>query len=184
MSQPFVGEIRMFGGNFAPSGWMFCEGQLLPISENETLFNLIGTTYGGDGQETFALPDLQGRLPIHQGNSFILAQNGGVESVTLTTQQIPIHTHPMLASADPATVPNPQNNVLAATATATPYFNIQPATALNAQSITPTGGSQPHDNFQPYLCIDFIISLFGIFPSPSAAAGDAPKPQPPAGRGK
>jgi microcystin-dependent protein len=164
MSDPFVGEIRMFGGNFAPAGWMFCEGQLLPISENETLFNLIGTTYGGDGQETFALPDLRGRLPIHQGNNFQLAETGGVEEVTLTVQQIPIHTHPMLASADPATVPNPQNNVLAATATATPYFNIQPATALSGQSITPVGGSQPHTNFQPYLCVNFIISLFGIFP--------------------
>jgi microcystin-dependent protein len=167
MSQPFIGEIRMFGGNFAPAGWAFCEGQLVPISENDALFTLIGTTYGGDGQETFALPDLRGRLPIHQGNSFTLGQQGGVESVTLTTQQIPIHTHNMLASADPATVPNPQNNVLAATATATPYFNITPATPLNAQAITPTGGSQPHDNFQPYLCIDFIISLFGIFPPQS-----------------
>src|SRR5215207_1244432 len=98
MAQPYVGEIRMFAGNFAPAGWMFCAGQLLPISENETLFQLIGTSYGGDGQETFALPDLRGRLPIHQGNGFILAETGGVEQVTLTTQQIPAHAHPLLAS--------------------------------------------------------------------------------------
>ena len=167
MAQPYVGEIRMFAGNFAPAGWMFCEGQLLPISENETLFNLIGTTYGGDGESTFALPDLRGRLPLHQGNGFILAETGGAEEITLTVQQIPAHTHPMLASADPATVPNPQNNVAAATATATPYFNIAPATPLSPQSIGAVGGSQPHTNFQPYLCINFIISLFGIFPSPT-----------------
>jgi microcystin-dependent protein len=165
MAQPYVGEIRMFAGNFAPAGWMFCEGQLLPISENETLFQLIGTTYGGDGESTFALPDLRGRIPIHQGNSFTLAETGGAEEITLTVNQIPAHTHPMLASADPATVPNPQNNVLAATATATPYFNITPATPLSPQSISSVGGSQPHNNFQPYLCVDFIISLFGIFPS-------------------
>jgi microcystin-dependent protein len=167
MAQPYVGEIRMFAGNFAPAGWMFCEGQLLPISENETLFQLIGTTYGGDGESTFALPDLRGRLPMHQGNGFILAETGGAEEITLTVNQIPVHTHPLLASADPATVPNPQNNVLAATATATPYFNITPATPLSPQSISGAGGSQPHTNFQPYLCVDFIISLFGIFPSPT-----------------
>jgi microcystin-dependent protein len=167
MAQPYVGEIRMFAGNFAPAGWMLCDGQLLPISENETLFNLIGTTYGGDGESTFALPNLQSRVPIHQGNGFILAETGGVEDVTLTAQQIPIHTHPLLASADPATVPNPQNNILSTTATATPYFNIAPATPLSPQAITGTGGSQPHTNLQPYLTINFIISLFGIFPSPT-----------------
>src|SRR6058998_2570129 len=103
MAQPYVGEIRMFGGNFNPSGWMFCDGALLPISENDTFFNLIGTTYGGDGQSTFALPDLRGRIPIHQGNGFILAENGGAEEITLTTSQIPAHTHPAVASADPGT---------------------------------------------------------------------------------
>src|SRR3978361_2128459 len=102
MAQPYVGEIRMFGGNFAPAGWMFCEGQLLPISENETLFNLIGTTYGGDGQGTFGLPDLRGRVPGHQGPGFTLAETGGVETVTLTTQQIPAHTHALMASKDNA----------------------------------------------------------------------------------
>jgi microcystin-dependent protein len=167
MAQPYVGEIRMFAGNFNPAGWMFCDGALLPISENETLFQLIGTTYGGDGQSTFALPDLRGRLPIHQGNGFTLAENGGVETVTLTVNQITSHTHPMLASSDPATVPNPQSNVLSTTATATPYFNITPATPLSPQAIPPVGGSQPHTNLQPFLCINFIISLFGIFPSPT-----------------
>src|SRR3989442_13508320 len=126
MAQPYVGEIRMFAGNFAPAGWMFCEGQLLPISENETLFNLIGTTYGGDGQSTFALPDLRGRLPIHQGNSFILAQTGGVEEVTLTAQQIPAHSHAFIASANNASVANAVVNVLAHTQIYTPYIAIMP----------------------------------------------------------
>src|SRR5947209_11265708 len=111
MAQPYVGEIRMFAGNFAPAGWMFCEGQLLPISENETLFNLIGTTYGGDGQSTFALPDLRGRLPLHFGNGFTLAETGGVETVTLTVQQIPAHTHPMAASTGPGNSNAPAGNL-------------------------------------------------------------------------
>lgn len=167
MAQPYVGEIRMFAGNFAPVGWMFCEGQLLPISENETLFQLIGTTYGGDGESTFALPDLRGRIPIHQGNGFILAETGGAEEITLTVSQIPAHTHPLLVSSDQANTPNPQGSVLSATLTATPYFNTTPTTALSPQTISPVGGSQPHTNFQPYLCVSFIISLFGIFPSPT-----------------
>src|SRR3954447_879232 len=136
MAQPYVGEIRMFAGNFAPAGWMFCEGQLLPISENETLFQLLGTTYGGDGQSTFALPDLRGRIPLHQGNGFILAETGGAEEITLTVNQIPAHNHPMLASADQTSVPNPQNNVLAAPLTATPYFAAPPNLNLSPQSIT------------------------------------------------
>jgi microcystin-dependent protein len=166
MAQPYVGEIRMFGGNFAPAGWMFCEGQLIPISENETLFNLIGTTYGGDGQSTFALPDLRGRLPVHQGNGFILAQTGGVESVTLTANQIAAHSHPLTASTNNATTANAQSNILAQIPSYTPYIaGFSPNSTLQSTSITPNGGSQPHDNFQPYLCVDFIISLFGIFPS-------------------
>jgi microcystin-dependent protein len=167
MAQPYVGEIRMFGGNFAPAGWMFCEGQLLPISENETLFNLIGTTYGGDGQSTFGLPDLRGRIPIHQGNGFTLAENGGAETVTLTVQQIPSHNHAFLATGNTATSTAPANNVLAATseATVSAYGTDAPKTNLAPQSISAVGGSQPHNNFQPYLCVDFIISLFGIFPS-------------------
>ncbi|HJZ73435.1 MAG TPA: tail fiber protein [Vicinamibacterales bacterium] len=165
MAQPYVGEIRMFAGNFAPAGWMFCEGQLLPISENETLFNLIGTTYGGDGQSTFALPDLRGRVPIHFGSGFTLAETGGVESVTLTVAQMPAHTHALLATTSLANQTNPLNNTYAQSLSVS-FFN---AAAPNAQMATnamsPVGGSQPHDNYQPYLCVDFIISLFGIFPS-------------------
>lgn len=169
MAQPYVGEIRMFAGNFAPAGWMFCEGQLLPISENETLFQLIGTTYGGDGQSTFALPDLRGRLPMHQGNGFILAETGGVEEITLTVNQIPAHSHPLLASSDPASDSAPASNTLAQTKTAGIFMYLEdtPTVNLAATSISPVGGSQPHTNFQPYLCVDFIISLFGIFPSPT-----------------
>lgn len=167
MAQPYVGELRMFAGNFAPAGWMFCEGQLLPISEYETLFNLIGTTYGGDGQSTFALPDLRGRVPMHFGNGFILAETGGAEEITLTVSQIPAHNHPLLATASVASGNGPTGAVLAATSGATifPYGTDQPTTNLSPSSISSVGGSQPHTNFQPYLCVDFIISLFGIFPS-------------------
>lgn len=157
----------MFAGNFAPAGWMFCEGQLIPISENETLFQLIGTTYGGDGESTFALPDLRGRLPLHQGNGFILAETGGAEEITLTVNQIPSHSHPLLASAGPASTVNSAGNVLGTPATATPFFAATPNVNLSPQAVAPVGGSQPHTNFQPYLCVDFIISLFGIFPSPT-----------------
>jgi len=165
MAQPYVGEIRMFGGNFAPAGWMFCEGQLLPISEYETLFNLIGTTYGGDGQSTFALPDLRGRIPLHFGNGFTLAETGGAETITLTVSQVPVHSHPLLASTNDASVANAGGNVLAQTPSYTPYIAMTPNSPLSSNSVGSTGGSQPHNNFQPYLCVDFIISLFGIFPS-------------------
>ena len=165
MAQPYIGEIRMFGGNFAPVGWMFCEGQLLPISENDALFNLIGTTYGGDGQTTFALPDLRGRLPAHQGSGTVIGESGGVEQVTLTVGQIPIHTHPLLASAGPGNANAPGGNVTGESAAVKIYYADQPTVAMGPQAISPTGGSQPHSNFQPYLCINFIISLFGIFPS-------------------
>jgi microcystin-dependent protein len=168
MSQPFVGEIRMFGGNFAPAGWAFCEGQLLSITENEVLFQLIGTTYGGDGQTTFALPDLRGRIPIHQGGGFTLAQTGGAETVTLTVQQVPTHSHALLASANNATTASAPGNVLAQTPSYTPYIGgTQPNTALHPTAMSAAGGGQPHENFQPYLCVNFIISLFGIFPSPT-----------------
>ncbi len=169
MGSPYVGEIRMFGGNFAPAGWMFCEGQLLPISEYDTLFNLIGTTYGGDGQSTFALPDLRGRLPLHlgsdpNGNTYTLGQNGGAESVTLTTQQIPAHTHVPQAQSSNGSQASPANNLWAASPL-NQFSSATPASAdAFASSIGLTGGSQPHDNFQPYLCVDFIISLFGAFP--------------------
>lgn len=171
MSQPYVGEIRMFGGNFAPAGWMFCNGQQLPISENETLFNLIGTTYGGDGQSTFNLPDLRGRVPIHMGTApggtYTLAQSAGTDTVTLTTQQIPSHNHSYLASQAAGNAATPQNNFAANTTTVTPYFDSAAKTAMGPNSIGFTGGSQPHDNMQPYLCISFIISLFGVYPSPT-----------------
>lgn len=167
MAQPYVGEIRMFAGNFAPAGWMFCDGSLLPISENETLFQLIGTTYGGDGQETFALPDMRGRLPLHQGNGFILAETGGAEEITLTANQIPVHSHPLLASTDATNTVNAGGNVFGAPLTATPFFAATPTLSLAPQAVSTVGGSQPHTNFQPYLCINFIISLFGIFPSPT-----------------
>jgi microcystin-dependent protein len=167
MAQPYVGEIRMFAGNFAPAGWMFCEGQLLPISENETLFNLIGTTYGGDGQSTFALPDLRGRIPLHFGNGFTLAETGGVETVTLTVQQIPAHSHPLLGTNDQASSFSPTAQLTGTTqlVTTSPYGTDNPLVALSPNAVSPVGGSQPHNNFQPYLCVDFIISLFGIFPS-------------------
>jgi microcystin-dependent protein len=157
----------MFAGNFAPAGWMFCEGQLLPISENETLFQLIGTTYGGDGESTFALPDLRGRIPIHQGNGFILAETGGAEEITLTSNQIPAHTHPLLAAGSLGNNGNVAGNLLSNSNGALPYIEDFPTLNMSTQAISIVGGSQPHTNFQPYLCVDFIISLFGIFPSPT-----------------
>lgn len=167
MAQPYVGEIRMFAGNFAPAGWMFCEGQLLPISENETLFQLIGTTYGGDGQSTFALPDLRGRLPVHQGNSMILAETGGAEEVTITIQQMPAHSHPILASTATADSSLPSNSYIGKSNDVDIFYEDSPNQNMNAGSVSPVFGSQPHNNLQPYLCVDFIISLFGIFPSPT-----------------
>ena len=166
MAQPYVGEIRMFAGNFAPAGWQFCEGQLLPISENETLFQLIGTTYGGDGESTFALPDLRGRIPIHQGNGFVLAETGGAEEITLTVNQIAAHSHPLLANGSPGRFSAPSGTVPAASSLR--QFTVNAADSNMApQAVSSTGGSQPHTNFMPYLCVDFIISLFGIFPSPT-----------------
>jgi microcystin-dependent protein len=173
MSQPFVGEIRMFAGNFNPNGWMLCQGQLLPISENEVLFQLLGTTYGGDGQSTFALPNLQGRVPIHQGtfqgNTFTIGESAGSESVTLTTQQIPVHNHPLAATSNTPSLsplsaaPANANSTQVGVNTYGPPSG-SPTTLVPA-TIQPAGGSQPHDNMQPFLTINFIISLFGIFPS-------------------
>jgi len=169
---PYVGEIRLFAGNFAPNGWMFCEGQTLPISENETLFQLIGTTYGGDGQETFNLPNLASRVPIHWGTgpdgvTYQIGEMAGVEQVTLSTQQIPSHTHPLTGSTDTASLNVPTSNVLAKSTAIDLYINAVPGDPMSAQAITPAGGSQPHENCQPFLCINFIISLFGVFPSPT-----------------
>ena len=171
MAQPFVGEIRMFAGNFAPAGWMFCNGALLPISENDVLFQLIGTTYGGDGQQTFALPDLRSRVPLHIGtgtglSSYTLGESGGVESVTLTNQQIPIHTHVPMGS-NSGSAETPANNFWGNTATGKPYGVTPPNVIMNAQTIGVTGGSQPHDNMIPFLGINYIISLFGVYPSPN-----------------
>ena len=165
MSNPYIGEIRMFGGNFAPEGWAFCQGQLMPISEYDSLFNLIGTTYGGDGQSTFGLPDLQGRAPVHVGSGFVLGQMAGSETVTLTIPQLPVHTHPMAASSDAANVITGASGVLAASVSLATYFASPPDAALNAASVLPVGGAQPHENMQPYLAVNFIISLSGIYPN-------------------
>ena len=171
MGQPYVGEIRLFAGNFAPAGWLFCEGSLLPISENDVLFNLIGTTYGGDGQETFALPDLRGRVPLHQGTSrssgttYVVGQAAGVEEVTLTVSQIPAHTHPVSVSTAPGSSGSAVGGVPAASAADVLWGRGTPS-----EQMAPTGaagGSQPHTNLQPYTCLNYIISLFGVFPSPT-----------------
>lgn len=169
MSDPFVGEIRMFGGNFAPLNWMFCEGQTLPIAEYETLFQLIGTTYGGDGQQTFALPDLRGRLPVHQGqgpglSNRVLAETVGTETVILTAPQMPAHAHP-LAATGAATISTPLNMRYGATGANATYLDTMPTSAFAAGAHLSAGGSQPHGNLMPALCVHFIISLFGIFPS-------------------
>jgi microcystin-dependent protein len=170
MSDPYIGEIRMFGGNFPPNGWAFCNGALMPISENDALFMLLGTTYGGDGQETFALPNLSGRLPIHMGTgpsgvTYQIGEAAGVESVTLTTQQIPTHNHSVLASTNLATQANPGNALLAQSTAAKMYYEDATNASLSASTLQPVGGSQPHENMQPYLAVSFIISLFGIFPT-------------------
>lgn len=172
MAQPYVGEIRMFAGNFNPNGWMFCEGQLLPISEFETLFQLIGTMYGGDGQSTFQLPDLRGRIPLHFGTggdgiTYTQAEASGSEEVTLTTQQIPIHTHAQgCSSGSGAVTPDPVN-AIASKSDLSQFLTTGATVSMGNPAMTsdPAGGSQPHTNFAPYLCVNFIISLFGIFPS-------------------
>jgi microcystin-dependent protein len=176
VGQPFIGEIRMFGGSFAPAGWHFCDGSPMPISENDALFNLIGTTYGGDGQETFNLPNLCARIPVGAGTSaasgttYNFGEMAGAESVTLTAQQLPVHTHPAFGTVDPGTSNSPQNNVPGSLTVASgqlPYGTDPPPTALAPSSISPVGGGQPHENCQPFLTVSFIISLFGIFPTQS-----------------
>ena len=168
MSQPYVGEIRLFAGNFAPLNWMFCDGSLLPISENEVLFSLIGTTYGGDGQSTFALPDLRGRAIVHQGAGFVMGEMASVESVTITGQQIPGHSHPVLATTATATAAVPGPTVmLAAAPSGDPVYDTATAgrVSLAPNAVGLAGSSQPHENRQPYLAINYIISLYGIYPS-------------------
>ena len=170
MGQPFIGEIRLFAGTFAPIGWEFCNGQLMPISENDALFTLIGTTYGGDGQQTFALPDLQSRVPLHMGQgpglqSYQIGEQAGVESVTLTTNQTPSHSHAFLASTAPGGSNTPQGNVVATPSVTKLYRLATPSDPMAANLISPTGGSQPHENLMPYVAINYIISMFGVFPS-------------------
>ncbi len=167
MSEPYVGEIRMAGFSFAPVGWQKCDGSLLPISEYEVLFNLIGTTYGGDGQSTFAVPDLQGRVPIHLGPNIgqALGLSGGTETVTLTTSQMANHSHTMAAADAIGGAKAPSNNFLARTSTINLYSGDPPDKTLSPSTVSPTGGNQPHENMAPFLCINFIISLYGVFPS-------------------
>ena len=170
MSEPFVGEIRMFAGNFAPRGWAFCDGQLLAVSQNDALFSLLGTIYGGDGRTTFGLPDVRGRVPIHAGSGpglspRRLGAKGGAENVTLTVNQLPSHTHALQASANPATVPNPQGEVLGETLTDRVYRDDATEVNMASSSVTNIGGSRSHTNLMPFLCINFIIALFGIYPS-------------------
>jgi microcystin-dependent protein len=165
MGQPFIGEIKMFGGNFAPVGWMFCQGQTLPISENDALFQLIGTTYGGDGQQTFNLPNLAGRLPVHQGSGFVTGQASGTETVTINAQQTPTHSHAMIATSNISNQSDIANNVVAQSSTGKLYVEDTPTVGLSNLVVSNVGGSQPHDNMQPYLCVNFIISLYGIFPT-------------------
>jgi microcystin-dependent protein len=171
MSNPFVGEIRMFGGNFAPSGWAFCSGQLLSIAENDVLFALIGTTYGGDGVNTFGLPDLRGRIPLHQGtgpglSTYVIGQLAGVENVTLLSNQMPIHTHTAAASSASTGVSDPTNTFWASNPAVKQYApSTATLTSMAATSVSAVGANQPHDNMPPFLAISFIISLFGIFPT-------------------
>lgn len=168
MSQPYVGEIRLVGFNFEPNGWAYCNGQLLSIAENETLFNLIGTTYGGDGQSTFAVPDLRGRAAIHQGGSVVIGEMLGREAVTLTTSQIPPHTHEWRAKTTVGTSSSPVGGELAnAPAGVGSSFGTGHNVSLDSSAVGNSGGSQPHSNMQPLLGMNYIISLFGIYPSGS-----------------
>lgn len=162
----FLGEIRLFAGNFAPMGWAFCDGSLLSISQNTALFSLIGTTYGGDGISTFGLPDLRSRVPIHAGPGYPLGQSGGVEAVTLTTAQLPAHTHLPRVSSAAGTQTSPAGNVWAS-GSGFPYAapSVAPNVTLDPAAVQPSGGGQPHDNMVPFLAINFIIAMNGIFPS-------------------
>lgn len=169
MSEPFIGEIRMFAGNFAPRGWALCNGQLLAVAQNDALFSLLGTIYGGDGRTTFALPDLRGRVPVHYGTGPGLSprrigEKAGVERVTLTTAQLPPHTHPQ-GAATPAGNTSPIGKLHGDTGTTTLYAAGAGASQMHASASQAVGGGQPHDNLMPFTCVNFIIALFGIFPS-------------------
>jgi microcystin-dependent protein len=163
MSEPFLGEIRVFSFNFAPRGWALCNGQLLPINQNQALFSILGTTYGGDGRTTFALPNLQGRTPIHFGGGFVLGQNGGEESHTLSLSEMPTHTHGGLGSGNAADQQTPAGSVWAVTPSNAYSSNLNGS--MSAAAVGPVGGSQPHQNLSPYSVLNFCIALQGIFPS-------------------
>jgi microcystin-dependent protein len=164
MGEPFLGEIRMISFNFAPKGWALCNGQLLPINQNQALFSILGTTYGGNGQTTFALPDLRGRAPVHTGDGVVLGERAGEENHTLTVQEMPAHTHTVPASNLPATLGDPSNAVWASSSGEAAFAGA-PTGAMSASAATSVGGSQPHPNMQPFLVIQFVIALQGIFPS-------------------
>jgi microcystin-dependent protein len=168
--EPYVGEIKMFAGNFAPQGWAFCDGSILRIAENDMLFALLGTTYGGDGQTTFALPDLRGRVPIHMGRNtttpttYTIGQAGGVETVTLTSQQLPAHTHTVQAVVAEGDANSPAGALWASSNLKQFSEAAAPSAAMAADLVTVAGGSQPHDNMMPFQCVNFIIALYGVFP--------------------
>jgi len=170
MSEPFVGEIRMFAGNFAPRGWALCDGQLLAVSQNDALFSLLGTIYGGDGRTTFGLPDMRGRIPVHAGTGPGLSPRRlgakfGAESVTLTVNQMPSHSHPLQVTTDNGPDANPAGNALAGSTLLEAYADETPVENMANSSVTHVGGSRSHTNLMPFLCINFIIALFGIYPS-------------------
>ena len=165
MANPYVGEIRMFGGNFPPLDWMFCDGQSLAIAQYDVLFALIGTTYGGDGQQTFNLPDLRGRAPVHQGPGFVIGQVGGEEQVTLLAQQLPPHTHLEHANVNAGNSASPAGAVPAESKAGLPQYALAGTSPMHSQAVTVSGGGQPHNNMMPFLAVSYIISLYGIFPS-------------------
>jgi microcystin-dependent protein len=167
MAEPFLAEIRIMSFGYAPQGWAMCNGQLLPINQNQALFSLMGTTYGGNGQTTFGLPDLRGQVPIHMGQGFTLGQKGGEQAHTLSISELPTHTHVANASSNDATAPIAAGNLLARAAPANPYIAPQNLVALNAATTANTGGSQAHLNMQPFLALTFCVALQGIFPSPN-----------------
>ncbi len=164
MPTPFLGEVKMISWNFAPKGWAFCNGQFLPINQNQALFSILGTTYGGNGQTTFALPDLRGHTSIHTGNGHTLGERGGESAHTLSIQELPTHNHLAQGSNASGILLSPADNTWAVT-TQNPYASTNPNSAMDPATIGNVGGSQAHNNMQPYLVINFIIALQGIFPS-------------------
>jgi microcystin-dependent protein len=163
MSEPFLGEIKIISWNFPPKGWAFCNGQLLPINQNQALFSILGTTYGGDGMRTFGLPNLQGRTPVHVGNGIVLGEMGGETTHTLNISELPAHNHFVVGSPNPASAATPNGNLWAAQNGR--GYAASANAAMSPASVQPTGGNQPHENMSPYLVLNFIIALQGIFPS-------------------